>query len=120
MMITINLTGSYLNLKGEPVERTPQNHPYNYDEYVQWMKNYDEGKAHVVYSDRLWEWDSKKYNKCCREVFGNQGQFFSNRKPEDIERFLSLYFGKEVKLTAILQGCNAGNGYPYWVFLYEE
>ena len=31
-----------------------------------------------------------------------------------------MYLGKEVKLTAVLQGCNRSTGYPIWRFIYEE
>ena len=37
-----------------------------------------------------------KYNKCCMEVWGDQGQYFyGDRKPNDVERFLQLYIGKD-------------------------
>lgn len=115
-----NITGMYFNLKGEPIKRTPFTHPYSYDEYVKWMGDYHKDKSHAVYSDRLFQWDHKKYNQCCEEVFGNHGQYFDNREPSEVNQFLNLYFGKEVKLTAILQGCNVSSGFPYWCFIYEE
>lgn len=115
----------YVDMDNRPISRTPQTNPYNYDEFVQWKKNKEMRKSDVenksvVYSDRLWQWDSGKYDKCCQEVFGDTGQYFSRRKPEDIERFLSLYFGDEIELLAILEGCNQGNGYPYWIFFYDK
>ncbi|MBQ7825816.1 MAG: hypothetical protein IJ337_05640, partial [Clostridia bacterium] len=71
------------------------------------------------YSDRMLGYDREKYNAACQQVFSNKSQSFDNRTPEDIERFLCLYLGKPVKLMAILQGCNASNGFPYWAFLFE-
>ena len=114
-------TSRFVDLKGNPIKSTPFSHPYNYDEYVIWKdENFNEEKSSAVYSDRLFQWDYKKYNKCCQEVFANDGQYFYNRDPNKIEKFLSMYFEKEIKLTAVTQGCNQATGYPYWVFFYEE
>lgn len=122
----MNIHGDYLwkngfvDIDGNPVERDKYQYPYSYDPYLVWIKDFEKGKNHVVYSDRLWQWDSDKYDRCCDEVWGNKGQYFDNRKPDEIERFLSLYFGEKIKLTAIMQGCNVSNGYPYWIFYYEN
>jgi hypothetical protein len=110
----------FVDINGKPVKRNKYAHPYSYDEFVMWANGYNKEKDHAVYSDRLFQWDSKKYNKCCKEVWNNEGQYFNNREPKDIERFLSLYFGQETKLTLILEGCNISNGYPYWVFFFEN
>lgn len=112
----------YIDLNGNVVKRTPFSHPYNYDEFVVWKK---EGSNNIeresaVYSDRLWEWNHEKYDKCCQEVFKDNGQQFNNRNPDAVEKFLSLYFEKEVILTAIVQGCNRSSGFSYWIFYYEE
>ena len=111
----------FVDIIGRPIERTPFEFPYTYDEYILWKdESFNINSYTAVYSDRLWEWDSTKYDKCCQEVFKNTGQRFDNRKPELIEKFLSLYFEKEIKLTAIIQGCNQQSGFPYWAFLYVE
>ena len=111
----------FVDLNGKPIERTPLSYPYNYDEYVIWKdKIFNEEECSAVYSDRLFQWDYEKYNKCCQEVFKNQGQQFYEREPKEIEKFLGMYFEKEIKLTAITQGCNQSSGYPYWVFFYKE
>jgi hypothetical protein len=54
------------------------------------------------------------------EVWNNEGQYFNNRKPQDIEIFLSKYLEKSITLTGIEEGCNVSNGYPYWIFYYKE
>lgn len=112
----------YLDLNGNIIKRTPFSNPYNYDEFVVWKKESanDIERGSAVYSDRLWEWDHEKYNKFCQEVFGDKGQQFNSRKPDGVEKFLSLYFEKEVILTAIVQGCNQSSGFPYWIFFYKE
>jgi hypothetical protein len=111
---------SYVDLKGNNVTRTRETHPYGYDAYVIWKGDYVDGQGSSEYSDRLLQWDWDKFNSCSREVWGNEAQYFNNRQPEDIERFLGLYFDKNVKLTALMEGCNVSNGYPYWIFFFEE
>lgn len=111
----------FVNLNGDPVRKTPFSHPYNYDEYVIWKdQNFNIEKSLATYSDRLFQRNYEKYNKCCQEVFQNQSQYFNDRDPKEIEKFLIMYFEKEIKLTAIVQGCNQSNGFPYWVFFYEN
>lgn len=110
----------FLDINGNPIKRTPSTHPYNYDEYVVWKeKGCDIKNSSAVYSDRLYQWDSKKFNECCEKV-GQIGQYFHSTSRPKIQEFLSLYFEKEIKLTAIIQGCNQSSGFPYWVFCYEE
>lgn len=111
----------YRSLSGFPVERNPIDYPYSYDEYVIYKaKDFDESKAFGMYSDRMPGYGREKYNAACQQVWGNQSQSFDSRTPEDIERFLCIYLDKTVKLTAIVKGCNASSGFPYWAFLYEE
>ena len=114
----------FVDLNGVPVDRMMYSYLYNYDGFVVWQRKREQNEClkncHTVYSDRLYQWDWKRFNKCCEEVFGNSGQYFDNRKPEDIEKFLSLYFGKTVKLHVVMQYCNQSTGFPYWRFDYEE
>lgn len=112
----------YLDLNGKPVERTPWSHPYSYDDFVIYKNEDFDPMDSMVYHDRMLQWDREAFGKAASEVWPNApgSQMFSGRKPEDINRFLNLYFGKEVRLTAVLQGCNVGNGFPYWIFAYKE
>lgn len=112
----------YCDLEGRPVERTPRSHPYSYGEFVLYKSERFDPMDCMVYHDRMLQWDRAAFSKSVREVWPDrpQAQIFSGKKPEDIGRFLCLYFGKQVELTAVLQGCNAGNGCPYWVFAYKE
>lgn len=77
---------------------------------------YYKGNNTTLYSDRLLQWDYDKFNACCQQVWGNTRQNFYNRTPEEIERFLSIYLAKSVKLTRITQETNASTGCPYWRF----
>ena len=109
------------NIHGEPVEKTQRDYPYSYDAYCiyksdNWSPN-DSGD----YSDRLMQWDYNKFGKCMKEVWGNNaGQYFTNKDPKDVEKFLSLYHNKKIELTGIEQACNQWNGYPYWIFYYKD
>lgn len=119
----INNWGShYRDIDGNPVERTPLTHKYSYDEFVLYKASNFDKKDCWVYSDRMLQWDREKYSEAFHKVWpGKTGcQSFWDRTPEEINRFLSLYFDKNVTLTAIMQGCNASTGYPYWVFAYKE
>lgn len=74
------------------------------------MKTFD------VWSDRLYEENPEKFNRCLETVWGNHSRDFGRRSIKDIERFLSLYFEGEVKVLKVSYGENASNGYPYWRF----
>jgi len=81
-----------------------------------------ETPTNSVYSDRMIGWSMDKYNKCCMEVWGDQGQYFyDDRKPNEVERFLQLYIGKDnIRLCGIIRYENQSNGFPYWQFSYKE
>lgn len=112
----------YLNLKGNPVKRTPITNPYDYDEYVLFKsdKYSNERPYSAVYSDRLMQWDYDRFQKCYKETFSKDSQSFYLCDSVTAERFLSLYFNKDIELVAMLQGCNVSNGNPYWVFYYID
>ena len=112
----------FVDLNGEAIKRTPYTHPYNYDEHVIWKddSNFDYNNDNAVYSDRLFQWDPEKYNICHKEVFKDGSQYFYQSNPEEIEKFLSIYFDKQIKLTAVVEGCNQAYGNPYWVFFYKN
>lgn len=112
----------YLDLNGRPVKRTPASHPYSYDEFVIFKSERFEKTDCMVYHDRMMQWSGSAFSKAVREVWPDKphSQMFDGKKPADINRFLNLYFGKEVELTAVLQGCNVSSGYPYWIFAYKE
>jgi len=116
-MVTI-FDSQYKDWEGNEIERTPNKYPYSYDAYV--IHKTKESYEHSVYSDRLFQWDTEKYNKLSKKHFGNIGQYFSERSPRQIEEFLKDYYNKpDLELVGIMQGCNIGNGYPYWVFMFN-
>ena len=111
-------TSYYVDLEGNIVKKTPITNPYNFDDYVEWKGNYRHSDS-AVYSDRLYQWDTSKYKSCYEHVFKNNGQGFGSKNISDISKFLSMYFEKEIELTAIMRGCNCVSEFPYWIFFYK-
>lgn len=81
----------------------------------------DEGKpTATVYSDRLFQWDHKKYDELCLKHWDNRGQYFDCRTGEEIEAFLRDYIGEQkLILCRIEQHENKSTGYPLWRFDYR-
>ncbi|MDF2881297.1 MAG: hypothetical protein K0R54_1854 [Clostridiaceae bacterium] len=70
----------------------------------------------TYFSDRLYQWDSKKYNSCHKKVFGNESQYFNNVNKDELEEFLKEYIEVNVKVISIIECKNISNGFPYWRF----
>ncbi len=89
---------------------------------IQYGFGNNEKASESVYSDRLYGWDSKKYNETCQKIWGNQGQaFYSDRHPEDVEKFLRIMLDNEnLTLVRILRYENTSNGFPYWRFDFKK
>lgn len=69
------------------------------------------------YSDRLWQWDSKKA-EAATEIAKQSGHVI--RSANWYQVYLSAYFGYEVELVHVVAGVNRSNGYPYAVFGYRQ
>lgn len=74
----------------------------------------DKPDIHSAYTDRLYQWDAEKHDRCAREVWGNAGQYWDRRTPADIAKFLRGYYGREVRVLALVHYTNAASGYPVW------
>lgn len=84
---------------------------------------FDNGQkaSDTVYSDRLFQWDSEKYNRLCAKHFGNTGQLWNNRDPKKIELFLRDYCDNQsLILCRIEEHKNMSTGYPLWRFDYKN
>lgn len=92
--------------------------PYGYSEHFIWRNGSRKSlkKSDAVYHDRMRQWDSAKYAAAL--VKGRRA--FEDYREEDCEKFLTAYFGRPIKATALSEGCNVSNGYAYFVFWYEE
>ncbi|MFR2890678.1 MAG: hypothetical protein ACLTDM_21035 [Clostridium butyricum] len=107
------------DIEGNEIERTKEEYPYSYSPITIWIDNKVEANA-TIYSDRLHRMDYKKYNRLCKEIWGDESQYFDDRQPKDIEKFLSMFFNREIKLVRIREECNQSSGYPYWRFDYKD
>lgn len=111
--------GFFVDEHGNPVERAKSSHPYSYDGFVLWRGGCNGEANNTIYSDRLLRWDWDKHNELCLKHFGDEGQYWNNRKPKKIEAFLRDWTGcPELKLILIMEYCNQSNGYPCWRFDY--
>lgn len=111
------------DLLGNKIEKTPSTHPYSYDTFATYVSPYydGEGKYISVYSDRILQWDYDLTRKLMKKHFDNDGDYYNSRDPEDIEAFLRERFNKpKLSLMVIQEGCNIGNGFPFWIFTYED
>lgn len=115
--------GAFIGWDGTPVERDPHRYKYSYDPYFLYRADtFNPDTMSGEYSDRMWEWDHDKFDRCVNAVWpdSRHGQSFYHDDPKDITKFLELYFGYPVVLHGILQGCNVSSGYPYWIFVFTK
>lgn len=106
--------------EGNPVEKTKFEYPYSYDPYV--IMGVPGSKYEGAdYSDRLMQFDWDKFHDLSEKHFGDRGQLFHNREMNKIESFLQEYHDKpNLKLVMVSEGANVSNGYPYWIFFYNN
>jgi len=94
---------------------TKEDWPYSYSEH------YVLGTAakgdDAAYSDRLQQWSQENWERAWK-VIGNRR--FDQFSFDDANKFMSAYFDKPTKVSAIAEGCNVGNGYPYWVLWFSH
>ena len=110
----------FVDLYGEPVERTKDDYPYSYDPFLVWSNGEIGDDVKTVYSDRLYQWDSSKFESVSNKIWGKYSQYFDDKEPHEIEAFLSEYMDKKIRLVAIMECCNHSSGFPYWRFCYRE
>lgn len=99
-----------------PNERnlTKETAPYAYSDHYLWGE--PEVGSDTIYSDRLAQWDREAWKRACEEV-PKQFDQFSN---DDADRFMSAYYGRQIKVSALAEGCNVSTGYPYWIISCQD
>ena len=111
----------YVDMDGFPVERQKDKYPYSYDPFRVYKRGgVMSSMDRTIDSDRMLDDDIEKFNSLCLEIWGNTGQYFHSRHPEEIQEFLSRWLGHDVILTGIMECCNYATGYPYWTFYYRD
>lgn len=100
--------------------RTKWEHPYSYDPILQFTTG--EQADGSCYSDRLFGWYGYDVVRAkMQQHFGEQGDYWSQRKPKAVEAFLRDLLGRPgLKLTRIEEHCNVSNGFPCWYFAYQS
>ena len=96
-------------------------HPYSYSPFFHWKKDWQKTDT-CAYDDRMREWKYDLWNEVCAELpaatqFGQRQ--FQYQTPETLSKMLSKYCGEPVTCTALVEGCNVSNGYPYYVFYWR-
>jgi len=66
-----------------------------------------------LYLDRLWQWDSKKYDRIATKHFGKPSQILFGESIESIKSFLGEYLEKNIELCEIEYGTRPFDGF-YW------
>ena len=88
-------------------------HPYSYSEFFHWGSRKDIEEADDgLYSDRIFQWDHEKASECWKKHIRGR---WEHATPKEISAFLSEYLERPVVATALAEGCNASNGYPYFI-----
>lgn len=101
----------------KPVKRTKDKYPYSYDGFIIHRSLPNEETTHTLYSDRLHTNYYKNWSSLSNKHFGSNGDYFWDRKPENIQAFLCELLNKpDLKLVLIMEYCNLSNGYPVWRF----
>jgi hypothetical protein len=103
--------------------KTKQSHPYSYDPIVLYEGNPapENTEPGTIYTDRLLQWDYDKHNALCTKHFGNEGQWWDQREPADIEAFLRDWCNDaDLILVKVVEYCNVSTGFPTWQLNYAK
>lgn len=99
-----------------PDNRTQQQSPYGYSPFYHWREAGCE-KDTCAYDDRMRQWDSEKWDRACALLPPGR---FETQANAALDKMMSEYCGKPVQVTALAEGCNVSNGYPYYVFWWRD
>lgn len=94
-------------------------HPYAYSPFFHWKAADWKPTDSANYDDRMRQWDRDKWESL-RSKYRFTDFGFSNMSPDSMSKMLSEYFGEQVVCTAVVEGCNVGNGYPYHIFYHRK
>lgn len=91
---------------------TKEDWPYSYSEH--YLVGTKRKGDDAVYSDRLQQWDHVSFSR----AWDRTGSYTKSlRKASD---FLTTYFNRPIEVSAVAEGCNASNGYPYWIIWFRD
>lgn len=102
--------------------RTPEKYPYSYDPYFIQGDRASTNGCDAVYDDRMRQWNPDKFRDAKSRVYGseNGGYWMRYATPHQMSDFMSIYYGKQIRVYGIAEGCNVSNGYPYWIVYFKD
>jgi len=62
----------FIDEYGNTIERNKYDNPYSYDSFVTWQGGNNKEINDTVYSDRLFQWNCKKYSELCKKHFRDE------------------------------------------------
>lgn len=121
----------FVDLDGKVIDKPKSEYPYNYSDFCTYnapkdiLKKLEDDKLNYnnggIYSDRLFTQNPERYNNSMLEVFGNKSQYFDDKSPMKIEKFLQIFYQDEsLVLRKIIESCNQSSGYPCWYFSFSQ
>jgi len=109
------------DLQRQDPPRTRARYPYSYDPFTIWGDPHPNDRCNGSdYTDRLEEWDYKKFNELAKEIYVDGDQraapFNSfNCRGDLIQKFLRRYHdAPDLELLRVIEYCNVSTGYPTW------
>lgn len=96
--------------------KTRHEAPYSYSPFFHWREPKHEDGTNAVYSDRMYQWKPERMREADK-LFNKR---FEQMTREEIDKYATFYFEKPTHVTALAEGCNVGNGYPYYIIWYRE
>ena len=100
-----------------PVERTRQQYPYNFDDYLSYENTEQPLANNSLYTDRMHEHEPEKYDALMQKYFNTTSHHWEGRSPEKIEAFLREYCDlPTLQLVRVWTCCNQASGAEHWQF----
>ena len=90
-------------------------HPYDFSPIILFGREDEVKKSdrNCVYDDRMFQWDSKKYDKALESASDKNGMMHWNNK-KAVQKLMDEYYGKGThRVYMVVEWCNVSNGYPY-------
>jgi hypothetical protein len=103
--------------------RTRQAHPYSYDAHFVWR---DFDKADMsgivsVYSDRMRDWDPRKYDAAMSAATKATGRcWVEDLTKESTSRFIEVYYDGVMDCVGFGRACNVSTGYGIGLFFIKD
>ena len=117
----------YMSLRYEWVDenncRTPEGYPYSYDPFFIFGNRSTTHGAMAEYSDRIVQrYGPDRVMEVAHRhgLAGRSRSMWSGANPLALSALISELHGKPYNVTAVAEGCNASNGYPYYIIWIKE